>query len=108
MDIKPFSVALNASAAELRKSRVANFVQNAKSDAELILKDKERSIRDMEDKLARLLDLGEDQTISIASKIKDIDTKEMMKEVYQLGVDIELERQDLKIMQDLFNSLFPA
>lgn len=107
MELQSFEKALNADAKTLRQSRVANFVENAKSDAILLIQQKERAIREMEDKLSNLLDLGEDTTISIAQKVQNVNTKDMMAQIYQLSVDIELARQDLEIMRKVHSQLFP-
>jgi hypothetical protein len=107
MNLQSFEKALNASAADLRQTRVSNFVKNAKADADLLIQTKERTIRQMEDRLSSLLDLGEDNTMSIAKKVQNVNTNQLMSKIYQLSVDIELAKQDLEIMKKVNAQLFP-
>ena len=107
MELQSFEKALNADSKTLRQSRVANFVKNAESDATLLIQQKEREVREMEDRLSTLLDLGEDTTISIAQKVQKVDTKQLMEEIYQLSVDIEYAKMDLEIMKKVNKQLFP-
>lgn len=59
-----------------------------------------------ESRLAQLLDLGESTTVS--QKLIDIDSKKLMAEVYQLTIDIDDAKRELKIMTETRDSLFPS
>lgn len=61
-----------------------------------------------ESRLAQLLDLGESTTVSISQKLRDIDSKKLMAEVYQLTIDIDDVKRELKIMIETRDSLFPG
>lgn len=75
-------------------------------NADLFIQEKEREIMEKESRLAQLLDLGESTTVS--QKLIDIDSKKLMAEVYQLTIDIDDAKRELKIMTETRDSLFPS
>lgn len=108
MELQSFKKSLNASTKELKEVRVLNFVKEAKMNADLFIQEKEREIMEKESRLAQLLDLGESTTVSISQKLRDIDSKKLMAEVYQLTIDIDDAKRELKIMTETRDSLFPS
>lgn len=97
---------LSLGANEMRDLRVSNFCANAETNAKLLIAQIEGKIRNLEEKRETLLDLGDDTSIAIATRIKGVDSNELMKEVYELGFEIRENQRILKSMTEDYEILF--
>lgn len=105
--MKSFVESLNLEPKQLREERVKTFVENIESDAVVIRLDAKRQVNELNSKLSQLTDLGEDNTMSIASKLKNINTRNLMEEIYKTAVELRVAEQNLEVIDKAFNELFP-
>ena len=68
---------------------------------------KEMELRDLEKKLERTMDLGDDTTVSIASRISKADPKEVVRDIFNLRIQIKAVKEDLNEMREAYTEYFP-
>lgn len=98
---------LNVTNAELKTKRVSSFVEDARDNAKMFITMKAMELRDLEKKLERTMDLGDDTTMSIANRISKADSKEVVREIFNLRIQIKDTKEDLAEMRKAYNDYFP-
>lgn len=104
---KSFFDSLNVSTSELKTQRVGNFIKNSKDYSNMLLSTKEMQVRQLENDFERTRDLGDDTTMSIASRISKADPKEVMTNLHKINVELQQARQELEWMKQLHAELYP-
>lgn len=98
---------LNVSNAELRTKRISSFVEDTRDNAKMFITTKKMELRDLEKKLERTMDLGDDTTTSIANRISHADSKEVSRNIFTLCIQIKQVKDDLAVMEEAYNEYFP-
>lgn len=98
---------LNITNAELKTKRVSSFVDDARDNAKMFITMKEMELRELEKKLERTMDLGDDTTMSIANRISKADPKEVVKDIFNLRIQIRDVKADLDEMRAAYSEYFP-
>ena len=62
---------------------------------------------DLEKKLERTMDLGDDTTLSIANRISKANPKEVVRDIFNLRIQIKAVKEDLNEMRQAYAEYFP-
>ena len=98
---------LNVTSSELKTRRVSSFVYDARDNAKMFITMKEMELRDLEKKLERTMDLGDDTTLSIANRISKANPKEIVRDIFNLRIQIKAVKEDLNEMRQAYAEYFP-
>lgn len=105
---KSFLENLDIDSKELKTKRISNFVLDAQAHSETIIRTKEVELRNLENQLERVMDLGDDTTLSIANRVSKADPRETMVKIFKLKIEIKQVKEDLEVLRATHNELFPT
>lgn len=97
---------LNVSTADLKEKRVSNFVDSAKSESESVIRAHEQKIRELENELENVMDLGDDTTLSIANRISKTNPLAFIRRIHELKLEIHDQKETLALIKATHDELF--
>lgn len=104
---KSFLQNLDVDSKELKTKRISSFVADAEAHSQSIIAQKEMQLRELQNQLDKVMDLGDDTTLSIANRVSKANPMQTMATIHDLSIKIKTVEDDLKIMKETHESLFP-
>lgn len=97
---------LNLSNNELKDVRTTNALKNIASISEQKIQNKIIEFRNKRMELDSIIDLGDDETTSIATKIRKINAADFVSSVYNYAEELVILARSINIAVSLHNQLF--
>lgn len=104
--MKSIKEIVGASSKDLKDSRVSSALKNMASVSEQKIQSKIVDFRDKRMKFDSLLDLGDDTTMDIASKIRKINPSEFTEDINKAAKELVILARSISISVAIHNQLF--
>ena len=104
--MKSIKEIVGASSKDLKDSRVSSALKNMASVSEQKIQSKIVDFRDKRMKFDSLLDLGDDTTMDIASKIRKINPSEFTEDINKAAEELVILARSISISVAIHNQLF--
>lgn len=104
--MKSIKEIVGASSKDLKDSRVSSALKNMASVSEQKIQSKIVDFRDKRMKFDSLLDLGDDTTMDIASKIRKINPSEFTEDINRAAEELVILARSISISVAIHNQLF--
>lgn len=104
--MKSIKEIVGASSKDLKDSRVSSALKNMASVSEQKIQSKIVDFRDKRMKFDSLLDLGDDTTMNIASKIRKINPSEFTEDINKAAEELVILARSISISVAIHNQLF--
>lgn len=104
--MKSIKEIVGASSKDLKDSRVSSALKNMASVSEQKIQSKIVDFRDKRMKFDSLLDLGDDTTMDIASKIRKINPSEFTEDINKAAEELVILARSISIGVAIHNQLF--
>ena len=104
--MKSIKEVVGASTKDLKDSRVSSALKNMASVSEQKIQSKIVDFRDKRAKFDSLLDLGDDTTMDIASKIRQINPSGFIEDINKASEELVILARSINISVTIHNQLF--
>lgn len=108
--MKSFKSQLSGNNAEIKGTRVNNFINIIRSQSEMginIGDDSKQTYRDLQIQLEGALDIAPGTTVDLMSKLSTINSQELMSKVNGLAAKMLKVAEKIELKVALHNALFP-